>query len=146
MNKKAIAPLIATVMLIGFVIVMGTLVFNWYSSTISKQQKNVENIFDASIQCSNKVDIKISNVQKNTPNLDFTIENIGQQKIDKFVIRKDGIASQLDANLEVNDIKNFQITSITGNGEIVLFPAIMLNNKLNVCSDYSKTINLQQIP
>jgi len=52
MNKKGISPLIATVLLIGFTVVMGVLVFNWVGNLIEGTQKTTGSQVESTLKCA----------------------------------------------------------------------------------------------
>lgn len=49
-NKKGISPLIATVLIVGFTIVLAVLVITWISGTVSKQTEDT----DCQVEVNNK--------------------------------------------------------------------------------------------
>ncbi|HLC73315.1 MAG TPA: archaellin/type IV pilin N-terminal domain-containing protein [Candidatus Nanoarchaeia archaeon] len=59
-NKKGISPLIATVLLIGFTIVLAALVIRWGSELVSSltQEQSCQN--EATISCTSNVEFEIS--------------------------------------------------------------------------------------
>jgi len=50
-NKKGISPLIATVLIIGFTIVLAVLVITWISGTVTTQTENTDCLADANSKC-----------------------------------------------------------------------------------------------
>ncbi|MDP2750809.1 MAG: hypothetical protein Q8O89_08315 [Nanoarchaeota archaeon] len=51
-NKKAVSPLIATILLIAFAIALGAVVMNWGSTYVKKQTEDIESKSNADIKCS----------------------------------------------------------------------------------------------
>ena len=99
-NKKGISPLIVTVLLIGFTIVLAALVIRWGSELFSSQIKTQTCDNEATISCTSNVDVKITNaiydedvvvapnpVPVNTKNLHLALVSNGKQKVDNFIVR-----------------------------------------------------------
>ncbi len=51
MNKKGISPLIATVLIIGFTIVLAVLVITWITETVKTQTDTADSLTDANTKC-----------------------------------------------------------------------------------------------
>jgi len=91
MNKKGISPLIATVLLIGFTIVLAALVFRWggqfFQGTTTETNQEIEEVMVLT-----GVDIEIKAAKAINPStgcdgLELLIENKVEIPIDGFVIR-----------------------------------------------------------
>ncbi|MBS3147071.1 hypothetical protein J4471_05260 [Candidatus Woesearchaeota archaeon] len=94
LSKKGISPLIATVLLIGFTIVLAALVIRWGSELFSSQIKTQTCDNEATIICTSDVDLGISTVVfDNIPDtgdekLQIGLVSNGKQNIDKgFIVR-----------------------------------------------------------
>lgn len=55
MDKKGISPLIATVLIIGFTIVLAVLVITWISGTVNNQTDSTDCMVGLQTQCLNSV-------------------------------------------------------------------------------------------
>ncbi len=58
-NKKAVSPLIATVLLIAFAVALGAVVMNWGSDYVKQTAKSTSAKSDADIRCSTETDLNI---------------------------------------------------------------------------------------
>ena len=56
MNKKGISPLIATVLIIGFTIVLSALVITWGTGLFKKTVASTETLSKFNILCTNEID------------------------------------------------------------------------------------------
>ena len=93
LNKKGISPLIATVLLIGFTIVLAALVIRWGSELFSSQIKTQTCDNEATIICTSDVDLGISTATVDdsaavNENLKIGLVSNGKQNIDNgFIVR-----------------------------------------------------------
>lgn len=140
--KKGISPLLATVMLIGFVIVMATVAFQWYTKNIEDQTGETENLIEKNIKCSSDIQFQIRNVEHPPQDTTFIIENQGSVTIDKIKVVVDGIPETgfRDANIEPSGASQFSVNN-PSKLKITVHPAILSNNEISVCQGYSKTID-----
>jgi len=80
MNKKGISPLIATVLLIGFTIVLAALVIRWGSELFSSQIKTQTCDNEATISCTSDVDIDLTQATFNTVTDTLTVSLVSNGK------------------------------------------------------------------
>lgn len=88
-SKKAIAPLIATVLLIAFAVALGAVVMNWGKSYVESTQKLAERQSSGQIECTNEVDFEILKVRYDSNNplnetpdsLEIVVENLKDKEI-----------------------------------------------------------------
>ena len=87
MNKKGVSPLIATVLLIGFAVVVAGLIYSWVQGDlIGKTQTNAEEQIGSIIDCSG-VSVKITKVCDTSENkVKFNIKNTGSKTIKSLSI------------------------------------------------------------
>ena len=153
--KRGISPLIATVLIIGFTIVLAALVFQWggnfFQSTTQETGKGAEQAMALT-----GLDVKFKNVTATNAslgcdNLQMLLENKVNLKIENFKVRVTtdqettlgDTLSGLDAYeskwLEVN------ITCVGNIEKIELFPRVIINNDLVISSNplayYSGTVS-----
>ncbi len=106
MNKKAIAPLISTVVLILFATGLGIIVMNWGSSASYAMEKKTIDCDKASvnvIEINNKADVCFKG-----DNIYFTLENNGEINVDGLKISFIGdniYQTDVNQKLLVGDIK-----------------------------------------
>ncbi|MBI2142024.1 hypothetical protein HYU15_00865 [Candidatus Woesearchaeota archaeon] len=96
-SRKAVSPLIATVLLIAFAVALGAVVMNWGRSYTEQTAENVKKKSDVDVKCSLDVKMKLLELSSK-PQLclgQFTLLNDGTKKIeavDVMVIGDTGIA------------------------------------------------------
>jgi flagellin-like protein len=89
-NKKAISPLIATVLLIGFAIALGALIMNWGKGYVENQITATDEQYKSQQLCDTYVDFAIKEIAGRPKlcytfisatflNISYTIENKGKQ-------------------------------------------------------------------
>jgi flagellin-like protein len=94
-GKKAVSPLIATVLLIAFSVALGAVVMNWGRTFVGEQTKKVDTDSEIVMKCS--VDILLQYVEINsreqvclesgTGNLRIIVQNLGSQNATGVSIR-----------------------------------------------------------
>jgi len=116
-NKKAISPLIATVLLIAFAVALGAIVMNWGRTYTQEQIDTAAKRSDEEIECGLDVELAIKEVAgepqlfytNSTSNLTFMLENKGRKTINSIrvvIIGQDG------EDINITDLTDSKI--ITG--------------------------------
>jgi flagellin-like protein len=91
MDKKAVSPLIATVLLIAFAVALGAIVMNWGESFVRETQTTAEEGSEGRLDCTLMVDFEAVNAKyyenDGQKNGTFTvlIRNSGDRQIEEFV-------------------------------------------------------------
>lgn len=106
MNKRAITPLISTVLLVSFAVLLGIIVMSWGRTTYAAQQETM------SCEQSGLGIIEINEVPEicyNSGKIRFTVENQGQTEVNGFkisILGETGIQQfELDWFMRVGDIE-----------------------------------------
>src|SRR3989344_6034955 len=94
MEKRGIYPLIATVLLIGFVVTIAAIFWAWYQSTVEGQAEETAEKTTSQYTCATNVDIKISNPTCDNETISFNIENIGLAELKDFRIIVNGTSQE----------------------------------------------------
>ena len=87
-NKKGISPLIATVLIIGFTIVIAALVITWGTNLFKKTQESTGQQADISLACTEvlgNLGLTVNKLSGN--NLSVTVENGVKRNINGFILR-----------------------------------------------------------
>ena len=116
-SRKAVSPLIATVLLIAFAVALGAVVMNWGRSYVEDTAAFAKEKSSTEIKCSMDIRTEILRIGENTqicytqdPTdenkgvINFTIQNSGTVRIDGMRIQAIGNASIV--SLELNDTFN----------------------------------------
>lgn len=129
-GKKAVSPLIATVLLIAFAVALGAVVMNWGSDYVKKTAKSTGEKSDADIKCTTDTYLKIISIggtpqiclrNTTTPErVEFTIENGPNVALEGLVVSVIG-------NLSINTTT---ITQTIAKSQVI---------KLNVSYDSTAT-------
>ena len=86
-SKKAISPLIATVLLIGFTIVLAALIFRWIGPLVTGPQKEITCNYLVTIVCANNVDLGIIDATVDADFNDTIILNAVNEYINKSEVK-----------------------------------------------------------
>jgi flagellin-like protein len=97
MNKKAVSPLIATVLLIAFAVALGAIVMNWGSGYVKSMQDYSKENSESMVRCSANVNLELEitkaivDLDGTTPsrlnNLSISLDNKGGQNVPQFIIK-----------------------------------------------------------
>jgi len=94
MRKKGISPLIATILLIGFIIIIAVVVWFWYSNILEEQAQKTQVSGTGEYTCAADVQITVSNMFCTASDISFDIENKGTASLANFRVQIKGDAQQ----------------------------------------------------
>ena len=116
-KKKAISPLIATVLLIAFAIALGAIIMNWGKTYVEEEMESSRSEYYAIKECERDIELNIKEVG-NKPKLcydydgstnltiDFILYNTGPREIEGVrivVIGADGSINQTGSNFKIEN-------------------------------------------
>ena len=91
-SKKAISPLIATVLIIGFTIVLAAVVIQWGSQLVDQLKGQTQTTTELSLACSSGLtNLKITKAEITTgppKELKVTLDNPNEQVVSGLIFRK----------------------------------------------------------
>lgn len=115
-SRKAVSPLIATVLLIAFAVALGAVVMNWGRGYVEDTANMARERSDTEVTCASEVGVdlvEIDNVAQicynstggasNNATLEFILENKHSKEIEKLQVRLIGSATRVPLTLEVNE-------------------------------------------
>ena len=145
--KKGISPLIATVLLIGFVVAVGTIVIFWGRNFVKERADKEGVLAEKQLRCEN-VEIDIKSVDK--VNNQIVIENKANEAIDGFILRvvSDGSGAQKIMQ-KLDGLKTAGITyslTLGANPKVDLVPGLKPEGTgapLVPCSNKHKIIKIE---
>ncbi|GEM_PF-1513985 len=134
MGKRGVSPLIATVLLIGFVIVLAALIIRFGSELTRDELTQVEFQQDRSIIFDVDFEVKTANIEGYT--ITFEVTNKESSTLDSFLVRVDGIlvtCTNIDAipgfNTQIVECSlPIGVTSCPGLAEFI--PQVEINGEL----------------
>jgi len=91
MNKKAVSPLIATVLLIAFAVALGAIVMNWGESFVRETQQTAEEGAEGKLDCTLLVEFEVIHAKyteddsNKNGTLSVLMRNAGDREIEEFV-------------------------------------------------------------
>ena len=88
--KKGISPLIATILLIGFVVVIAITVWFWYRGIVEEQAQKTGTTTTAQFSCASSVSILASNSYCSESQISFDLENKGATALSNFRVIVNG--------------------------------------------------------
>lgn len=127
-SKKAISPLIATVLIIGFTIVLAAVVIQWGGQLVDQLKGQTQTSTELSLACSSGLsELKIVSAEKIgiTPNLELevTLDNKNEQVVSGITIRK--------------YFTGGMVTSATNNTDMTAFSVVKYSVQQAVGDDFS---------
>lgn len=138
--KKAIAPLISSIVLIGFAILLGAVVMSWgKTGTTALSEKRSCN--DASLDIIEIADEK--QLCYEDGKLYFTIENDGNVYLSGMVVSIIGDEieqQQVNRLIDIASIQQIELSYKTKIKKLIIVPIIQYNGKANICAKNSLEI------
>ncbi|MBS3172366.1 hypothetical protein J4438_02190 [Candidatus Woesearchaeota archaeon] len=154
MNKKAVSPLVATILLVAITIVIAFLVFWWYGDLIGKQLEKSK--VDLEKVCVNDLDYSVSSPEctGNDPTkkiVSFFVQNSGSVKIGGFKV--DGFGNTGNTFTEeipyaifpgINNKVSFEVDTqdVGKNLEFDIVPMVYGGGKTRYCSEKAQKANI----
>ena len=86
MKKRGISPLIATVLIIGFTLVLGVIVMTWGLDLYKNYQEKTSGESKVALKCSN-LDFSIREACIFGNSVDLVLENTGNEDVNGFLYR-----------------------------------------------------------
>ncbi|MFH1839728.1 MAG: archaellin/type IV pilin N-terminal domain-containing protein [Nanoarchaeota archaeon] len=160
-SKKGISPLIATVLLIGFTIVLAALVMRWGGQFFRQQTDVVGCESEGQIQCTSGVDLVIENVLGGVDQTTISVLNNGNYDIGEVqyvVLDNSGVT--INSTRDITGIGslngdtvviNTDVNTTTTIGKVKVIPILNYEMKdgsttcVVYCSETTKTVLGQTI-
>ncbi len=115
-SRKAVSPLIATVLLIAFAVALGAVVMNWGRGYVEDTANMARERSDTEVTCASEVGVDLVDID-NTPQicynstggpgnnatLEFILENKQSKTIEKLQVRLIGSATRVPVTLDINE-------------------------------------------
>ena len=146
-NKRGISPLIASVLLVGFIIMIGSIVIFWGRGFIKERAQKEGELAEKQLKCEN-IEIEIRSTNKIERNIE--IENKGNTAIDGFILRVTSGGSGSEKIIQkVEPLKISTITysfSLGEDARIDFIPALRpegTNAPLVPCSNKHKVVKIE---
>ncbi|QQG38925.1 MAG: hypothetical protein HYS32_00460 [Candidatus Woesearchaeota archaeon] len=150
-GKKGISPLVATVLLIGFTIALGVVIWAWLSGFAEERAGKVGEIAEAELTCGTSSSFKVEQACVAGKNIKLTIENKANNELKGFVMR---IQAENEDNADVVEVDqkigalevgiiDIQTDTVEGPETVIIVPKIGVGNKVTICQEEAKEIFLQ---
>ncbi len=145
-GKKGISPLIASVLLIGFVVAVGSTVIFWGRGFIKEKAAKEGALAQKQLECENVLwDVK--DVERTRSGGKIKIENKGNKQIDGFIMRVvEGGTGAEKINQKVEALKQDSVSypfSLASKAKIDVIPALRPDGSgapLVPCSGKNKVV------
>lgn len=124
-GKQGISPLIASVLVIGMVIVTASIVFFWGKGFTEEIIQKEGAVSQQRLNCA--TDVKINIVSES--NSQLTVENAGNGRIDAFSLVVDGQATDEPVTIDPGNTASVPHNANTGQ-KVDIIPKIRIGNGL----------------
>lgn len=139
-NKKAISPMIATVLMVAFAIVLAILVWFWYSGVMDDYTNKPG--LTGQQSCAQEVDFTLGSATMVGTDISFEIENKGSVDINKFkvIITGDSLVT-VDTSTGVLQASTiplsvpFDSSAIGTPTKIEVMPIIVIQGQVSICDE-----------
>jgi len=148
MKKRGISPLIATVLLIGFVVALAALIMLWGGRFVREKAEKEGALSEKQLECEN-VEIDVASVDVRGRGSTISIENKKNKQVDGFIfraIKKDGSSETIQKieKLESLSVAEIDIEFVFDKLEVI--PALRPEGRgapLVPCSSKSVVYNVR---
>ncbi|MEK6941172.1 MAG: hypothetical protein AABW49_04715 [Nanoarchaeota archaeon] len=138
LNKKGIDNIVATVILVGLVVILLLLAFLWGRNYIEQRIQKQLDISKVETQC-NKVSFSVLSADAISENLFLQIENNGGETIGKFTFRVSDLSPvDLFQALNPSDVFKYEVNfekDISSVGVVTIIPWVQVTNAVFVSCD-----------
>ena len=140
-NKKGISPLIATVLIIGFTIVLAALVITWGTKLFKTTVSETEATSKFSIACTAGLNLDVTPKKVDANNLELTLRNNNQDRaIDNFQV------IVYDANNKVEKIAEGKFVAQDAQPPKLEFPVPRKYTATTMTADVTKATKAEIYP
>ncbi len=102
-KKRGISPLIATILLIAFVVVIALLVWFWYSDLLEEYRTKEGQQIQSEFTCASDVEISANLVDCTTNSISFNLKNKGSiELISFYIVGTDDLGNKNSITSEIN--------------------------------------------
>jgi len=156
-NKKAIAPLIATVILVGFAVSLAALVIDWNLGYYEDIQDKTDTETRTRLDCTVDLDLRLASIRgvqqicynNQTGNIELTLENANPEQIDDVKIRVITNQSVFGPSV-LKSVSGGNVTTIIGGGavkaifnitfdeeieEVTIIPGLDIDGEIRLCAN-----------
>ncbi len=143
-GKKGIDTYVATVLLVGFVIIILILAFLWGRNYILSRAAKSEALGEKQYECAS-VKIAIPEAKKGGNTALIKIENAGSVQVDKFLFRSgEDVPVENYIALAPGELKSYEAGFTSLGSEMQVIPWLKVaSNQFVPCSNKALTIALQ---
>lgn len=152
LSRRGISPLISAVLIIGFTVALGSVIFLWASSFLEERTEKSLAISEAEVSCTLDVSFSVDSACYDNNNVvRITVSNNKNTDIRTFIVRVEGsLGSKVVDVVGVDKLRAKQLESISitvqdniGSLErVVLIPTIASGIKEAQCSDQQVKVDL----
>ena len=143
--KKGISPLIATILIVGFTIVLAALVMRWTGTFFTTTTTETSEASEVAITCVSNIQFSVQNSCIEGNKIKLLLKNEGQD-IQSFIVQVAGGEAQTTETLTglaiyssdtfIANYTSIPYTSLPNEIERVkIFPKILVNGEEQVCSE-----------
>lgn len=147
-SKKAISPLIATVLIIGFVIVLSALVITWGSDLFKKITQQTSETSEFVALCATGIDLEYTAKKKSENEIEVIAKNNKETNIYGFlfILKSDNEKTVFFSTAEdvIKSTENAQITPTDGTAILESFRSLTFNLKPSIEENW-KTVEAKPI-
>ena len=133
LSKKGISPIIATVLIIGFTMVLGLIVTSWYTQQAKKTAETSLGSMESTIEC-NDVKMNVAFIKKSESECWLKVSNTGMLKIAKVKINGENYPYDKNPKEYLNYTATDISTLCTG-GPVTVLPVLEKDKNLVTCNN-----------
>lgn len=153
MQRKGITPLIATVMIVGFSVVVAALLINWSDIFVEDIRDEAGTSLSLEVVCSQDIDFKLSEVCIMNNRLHFILANDGFVELSDISVKVTGTNGEIK-NIKFDNIPPYTMkrfisktfdeifssqSTAVAVSLIEVTPSVFIGDESRVCTDISQS-------
>jgi len=137
MKKRGISPLIATVLLIGFAVIIAVSVWLWYSNIVTSQFMKQGALSQIQTDCLSDIELQVINAGISGTNINIEIKNSGNKLFNgvRILINDGEKVDSIKEMFNPSDQKTISVPTITGAESVSVMPMIVRQGVPGTCAD-----------
>ncbi|MEK6940975.1 MAG: hypothetical protein AABW49_03690 [Nanoarchaeota archaeon] len=153
MQRKGVTPLVATVMIIGFSVVVAALLINWSDIFVEDIRDDTGASLSLQVVCNQDIDFKLSEVCIMNNRLHFILANDGSVELSEISVKVTGTNGEIK-NIKFDNIPPYTMKRFISKTFSEIFssqsaavtvslievtPSVFIGDESRVCTDVSQS-------
>ncbi|MDD5650993.1 MAG: hypothetical protein PHF86_11345 [Candidatus Nanoarchaeia archaeon] len=148
MMKKAVSPLIATVLLIGFTVIIAAAIWMWYGRVVTEEYMKQGALTQIQTDCLSEIELQVVGVSVNGDILNIEIKNNGNKIFNgiRVLVNSGEEVLSVKEGFNPSEQKSVEVkTKISSVNTVTVMPMIVRQGVPGTCSDKKVIYDLTKV-